>query len=64
MKDVGKFYVHFVHFTVICNILRSFWYIFYRFDVVFYEKSGNRVANVSFLSFSAVCGALFSFDNM
>jgi hypothetical protein len=33
MKDVGKFYGHFVYFTAIWYILWSFWYILLSFGI-------------------------------
>jgi hypothetical protein len=49
MKDVGKFKRHFVYFTAvwytycmpIWYILLSFWHIFFRFGMLYQEKSGS-----------------------
>jgi hypothetical protein len=47
MEDVGIFYGHFVHFTVLCYILCTFGIVcgnlvyFFRFGILYQEKSGN-----------------------
>jgi hypothetical protein len=58
MENVGIFYVHFVYFTALENILWPFgifcghlvyfvviWCIFPRFGILYKEKSGNPAAN-------------------
>jgi hypothetical protein len=42
----GIFCGHLVHFVVIWYILRSFWYIFPRFGMLYQEKSGNPALQV------------------
>jgi hypothetical protein len=49
MEDDGTFYGHFVHFTVFCYILwtfgivRGYYVCFFRFGILYQEKSGNPV---------------------
>jgi hypothetical protein len=49
MEDDGIFYGHLVHFMVFCYILSTFGIVrgnlvyFYRFGILYQEKSGNPV---------------------
>jgi hypothetical protein len=56
MEDVGIFYGHLVHFTVICYILWTFGIVrgnlvyFPRFGILYQEKSGNSERRYIFKS--------------